>query len=121
MIITNKIIGALSFPSQKYTADQLYTQSIDEEKTLTNYKFLKISKHFDKGFTKDIFYNVTHRWSVHSFRLQRLYTHWPAQTLLYDGSKLHRQTFLQQINLPLYKKGQCFQMQIQYVMTDMKV
>lgn len=33
-----------------------------------------------------------------------MYTHWPAQTFLYDRSKLHRGTFLQQINLPLYKK-----------------
>lgn len=42
-----------------------------------------------------------------------MYTHWPAQTFLYDRSKLHRGTFLQQINLPLYKKRLFCQMQIQ--------
>lgn len=33
--------------------------STDEEMTLTNYKFLKTSKHFDKGLAKDTLYKIT--------------------------------------------------------------
>lgn len=73
MIIKNKIIGALFISITEIHSLQA-NSCIDEEKTLTNYKLLNTSKHFDKGFAKDKFYKVTHRWNVHSFRLEYVYT-----------------------------------------------